>query len=118
MAKTNEFCEHLRDVLRPALGEVTVKAMFGAHALYADGLIFACYDDGELMLKADDGNRPAYTALGIAPWKPDPKMKTAMPYYRVPDAVQADEDALCEWSRQALAAAVRISAAKLAKKKK
>lgn len=115
MAKPNEFCDHLVDVLTPALGPVTYRAMFGAHALYADGLIFACYDDGQVMLKADDGNRGAYTRRGIEAWKPSPNMKTPMPYYAVPDDVLADEEQLREWAKEALAAAHRIVAGRQAK---
>jgi DNA transformation protein len=112
MAKTHAFCDHLVDVLQPALGPVSYRAMFGAHALYAQGLIFACYDDGLLMLKADDGNRGAYTSRGIQAWLPSPNMKTPMPYYAVPDDVLADEDQLRAWAQDALAAAQRIVAAR------
>lgn len=85
---------------------VRIKAMFGGAGVYAGDLFFALIgSDGVLYLKADDANRPLYTAAGAQQFM-------NMPYYSVPDAVLDDPGVLAEWTVQALAAAERAREAK------
>lgn len=46
------------------LGHITVKKMFGGAGLYADGMIFALLDDGEIYIKVDAVNQPEFEAIG------------------------------------------------------
>ena len=46
-----------RDFFFDAFGPVTVRKMFGGAGIYHEGLIFALEGDGEILLKADAGQR-------------------------------------------------------------
>ncbi len=116
MAKTDPTCERLVSLLSGSLGTVTYKAMFGAFAVYAQGVIFACVDKGDLLFKADAASRGPYEARGISAWQPNPKSPGTMPYFRVPEDVEADDAKLTAWAKDAVAAGVRLAAAKKPKK--
>lgn len=114
MAKTDPFCDHLVDVLRP-LGLVTYRFMFGGYGMYADGVLFAIVDDGVFMLKADAESKAPFVERGIGPFQPDPRGKMTMPYFKVPDELLDDQDELLAWARIAVEAARRMAAAKATK---
>jgi DNA transformation protein len=89
---------------------VRIKPMFGGAGIYAGDLFFALIgSDDTLYLKADDANRPLYTAAGAEQFM-------NMSYFSVPDAVFADPGALAEWTVQALGAAERAQQAKRSKR--
>lgn len=106
MAKQDTFCDHVADLLSP-LGAVTYRYMFGGYGIYVDGRIVAIVDDGELFLKADDENRPAFEDLDMEPFRPFPDRDSTMPYYRVPDDAMDDRDRLLDLARTSVAAAQR-----------
>lgn len=100
-----------------AFGPVSARFMFGGFGLYADGAMFGLVDDGALYLRADEVNRPAFEAVGSRPWVYEMKGKpSAMPYYPIPQEDFDDRDALRGWFEGARAAALRVAAAKGAKK--
>lgn len=109
MAKENEFCEHLVDLLSP-LGEVTYRHMFGGHGIYVDGHIVAIAADAELYLKADEVNRPRFEELGMERFQPFPGRDTAMPYHRVAAEMLDDRDRLLELARTSVEVARRSAA--------
>lgn len=113
--KTSEFCDHVVDLLAP-LGRVSYRSMFGGWGFYCEGLFFAVADDDVLYLKADDDNRPLYEAAGSGPFRPYPGKDTAMSYYEVPADVFDDQETFLDWTRAALAAALRAQAKKKPKK--
>lgn len=109
MPRTNEFCDYVVDLLSP-LGEASYKFMFGGYGVYVDGLMLAIVADDQLLLRADDENRPNYEALGIKPFQPYEGKTHSMPFYTVPDEVMDDPDELVEWARKSLAATLRMKA--------
>ena len=109
MPRTNEFCDYVVDLLSP-LGQASYKFMFGGYGVYLDGLMIAIVADDQLLLRADEENRPDYEALGIGPFQPYEGKSHSMPFYAVPDEVMDDPDELVDWARKALAATLRMKA--------
>ena len=101
-----------------ALGPLQIKPMFGAAAVYADGLIFALLDDGVVWLKADEENEPALRDAGATQFTYPMKDGRIMPmaYWSLPDAAVDDADEAARWARLSLAAAVRKAAKKKPRK--
>lgn len=109
MARTNEYCDHVVDLLSP-LGQASYKFMFGGYGVYVDGLMLAIVAGDQLMLRADGENRPDFEALGIGPFQPYKDKSRSIPFYTVPDEVMDDPDELVEWARKSLAATLRMKA--------
>lgn len=91
---------------------VTWKRMFGGVGVYHDALFFALLDDERCWLKVDDGNRAAFEARGLGPFRPFPDKPEVMSYYPVPDDALEDAESLRPWVDGA------IDAAKRARRKK
>jgi len=104
----NDFVEYICDWLAP-LGDVRPRAMFGGHGIYVDDVFCAIVAYDTLYFKVDDGNRLDYEALGYRPFKPFADKDMVMSYYEVPAEVIDDRDAIVQWARKALAAALRTS---------
>ena len=83
--------------------------MFGGHGLYLDGLIVAIVVEDVLYLKTDDETRPAYLKRALDPFSYTTKegKAHAMSYHRAPDEAVEGPDAMREWLRPALGAAIR-----------
>jgi DNA transformation protein len=100
-----------RDFALEQLGRVargvTGRAMFGGLGIYADGRMFGLVDDDVLYLKADDLTRPDFEAAGMGPFRPFGPDGEAMGYWRLPDGVLDDAEALAPWVEQALGVAAR-----------
>ena len=78
---------------------LTAKKMFGGHSLFSEGAMFGMVTSaGDLAFKADDATKTRYEAAGS-------ERKGRMPYWRVPDAVLADEAELLAWGREAVGVA-------------
>jgi len=91
--------------------------MFGGHGLYAEGVMFALLDDGELFVKTDEETRATFVEAGCRQWTYVNK-KVRMEntgYFRPPDDAHEDPEAMLPWARLALAAALRARAAKTSK---
>ncbi len=85
------------------LGTVAGKAMFGGYGVFCNGLMFALITrQGDLYLKADDENRPAFDNAGLEKYG-------KMPYYQAPKGVLGDWPALEPWARGAFRAAQRAA---------
>ena len=96
-----------------AFADVSARQMFGGFGLYADGAMFALVEEGQVYLKTDERNRPAFEALGLQPWTYQAAGKTAvMSYYPPPEEAMEDAQALREWFEGARAAALRAAAAR------
>lgn len=106
MPNSREFTDYVVDRLR-SLGDVRARAMFGGHGVYLDGLMFALIASDSLYLKADDGNRARYEALGIKPFRPSADRPMTMSYYPPPEDIFEDEEMLADWARAAFEAALR-----------
>ena len=104
------FVAHVTELLR-ALGRVEARPMFGGHGLYCDGAFFALVLDDVLYLKADDHSRPRFLAAGLEPFVYQRQGKRAsLGYYRAPPEALESPDAALAWGREALGAALRVSA--------
>lgn len=107
MAVNGAYADYLRDLLAP-LGPIRMRRMFGGLGIYAGELFFALVIDEQLYFKVDAATRPAFEASGLEEWV---YLKQGRPvhmnYFRPPEDVFDDEDALLHWGRLALAAAAR-----------
>lgn len=105
MVRENEFVSKLLQITVP-LGDVRVKLMFGAHALFLDGSMFGFVTrDNELFLKADDTNRSEFEERGLKPFG-------RMSYFAAPPECSEDWAGMERWARGAVEAARRSKAGK------
>ncbi len=96
-----------------AFADVVPRRMFGGWGLFADGVMFALVDDGQVYLKTDEANRPDFEALGLQPWVYEAASKRAtMSYYPPPDEAMDDAAELRPWFEGARAAALRAASAR------
>jgi DNA transformation protein and related proteins len=95
-----------------SLGRITTRAMFGGHAIYCDGVVFALIGDNTLYLKADDVNRPRFEAAGLGPFRPFENQDAVMQYYLAPAELFESSDGIEEWGRGAIEAGRRAAAKK------
>ena len=111
---TTPFIKYLLDMLSD-LGDVRSRAMFGGYGIYHDDVMIGLIASGVFYLKVDDGNRAAFEAAGSKPFTYRRKGKdkaVAMSYWEVPVDVLENREDLCEWARDAHAAAIRSKAKK------
>lgn len=116
MPSNPSFVEFAVDLVS-LVGPVTARAMFGGHGLYAEGVMFALLDDGELFMKSDGETRAWFVEAGCRQWTYVNK-KVRMEntgFFRPPDDAHEDAEAMLPWARLALDAALRARAAKAAK---
>jgi DNA transformation protein len=113
MASSREFISFVADQLAP-LGHISTRRMFSGAAVYCDGVVFALILRGALFFKVDDGNRAAYEAEGLEPFRYETRGRTVEigAYWRVPERLFDDPDEMLDWARAALAAGRRAAAAK------
>lgn len=107
MTSIREFRDHVLELLEP-LGPVSARSMFGGVGIYLDGTMFALITRSEVLyFRTDDVNRSSYEDAGTGPFIPFADGRMTMPYHEVPAEVMEDGDALCEWARAAVDAALR-----------
>ena len=106
--KDDSFKDFVLDQLQE-LDSVEARRMFGGHGLYLDGLIVAIVVEDVLYLKTDDETRAAYVQRELDPFCYTTRDGKAysMSYHRAPDEAVDGPDAMCEWLRPALGAALR-----------
>jgi DNA transformation protein len=98
--------------LQPLHG-VSARRMFGGHGLFKDGLMFALIADDQLYFKVDHRNRPAFEAHGLQPFTYTGKGRPIqMSYSEAPGEGLDDPEILCDWAREAFAAALRAKTRK------
>lgn len=104
MAVSAAFRDYILEQLN-RLAPVTARPMFGGVGLYSAGLFFGLLDDDVVYFKVDDGNRAAFEAAGMGPFRPFGPDTPPMAYYEVPADAVDDPEALRPWLDGALAAA-------------
>ncbi len=112
MANSKDFIAHVLEMIEPA-GRPSARAMFGGHGVYVDAMIVAIAIDDVLYLKTDAQTRPAFLAEGLSSFqyvKQGEAHDTG--YYRPPDEALESPDAMREWLRLALGAALRSAGRK------
>lgn len=113
MPNTRDFVAHVLEMMRPT-ASATARAMFGGHGVYVDGRIVGIIVNDELYLKTDATTLPAFTALGLEPFRYSKADRdaVAMGYHRAPDDALESPEAMREWLRRAMGAALRRVAVK------
>jgi DNA transformation protein len=106
LAKTNPYFDFLLEQFEP-LGEITVRAMFGGHGFYCNGLFFAIVANNAVFLKADEETRPDFATRGLKAFRPFEDKKGVMQYYEAPAEMFEDPEALKQWAGGAVGAAAR-----------
>jgi DNA transformation protein len=117
MANRASYITFLIEQLSP-LGEITTRRMFGGHAVYCDGTVFALVASDTLYLKVDDQNRAEFEAGSLAAFHPFGDDRLVMQYYQAPPEIFENADALRRWGGGAIAAGRRGQAKKSKKKKR
>lgn len=117
MKRMNRYVEFVMEQFSP-LGTITVRAMFGGHAIYCEGVTFALIANNAVFLKADDDNRPAFEGRGLQPFKPFEDKPGVMQYYEAPPEIFEDAQALHEWGGHAVEAGRRALAKRKPKRKR
>ena len=104
--------DFIRDLFA-AFGPVTVRRMFSGAGIFADGLMFGLVVRDVIYLKADATSIADFEREGCGPFtytrgksKGRPTQH-ALPYWRLPERLYDDPDALADWARRAFAAAER-----------
>lgn len=105
--------ETIRELFE-TFGPVDVRRMFGGMGVFADGLMIALVARGEIFLKADGGTIPGFEQEGQRPFSYATKNgeHVLTSYWRMPERLYDDPEALARWARDAHAVALRASAAK------
>jgi DNA transformation protein len=79
-----------------ALGDVTIKKMFGGYGIFESGKMFALVDSGgTVFFKADETNRERFEKAGS-------QKHARMPYFKVPDQVLSKDTDLLEWAQTSI----------------
>lgn len=115
MQEDLEFVQHVEDLLTSAIGEVDVRAMFGGHGIYRNGVMFALVASDELYVKADDRSRKEFEKKGLKPFIYGRKGKQyAMSYWRIPPEALDTPDKMKPWAELGVEAARRAKKSKRA----
>lgn len=108
MAASSGLRAHLADVLAP-LGSIKIRSMFGGAGVYCQGVMIALIAEDVLYFRSDSAKSPpTHAPPGIEPFtyaRPGGK-RIAMRYWRAPEALFDDDDAMRTWARASLAGAV------------
>jgi DNA transformation protein len=113
MRNSPDFIAHVLELMQ-AVGRASARSMFGGHGLYVDGFFVAIVADDTLYLKTDETTRAAFVARELPPFcytMKDRGVQT-MAYRRAPEEALESIEAMREWLRPALGAALRSAAAR------
>ncbi len=115
MTASASYIEWLIEILSP-IGHVAVKRMFGGAGVYCDGVMFAIIADDQLYLKTDEAGQAAFAAGGSGPFTYDTKNGPGQlkSYWKAPEHLADDSDAMIGWARRAVAIARSAFASKSA----
>jgi DNA transformation protein len=83
------------------------RSMFGGVGIYGGEFFFGLIADDTLYFKVDESNRPEFEARGMDPFRPYGEDGEVMQYYRVPDDLFDDPEALGQWAEKAIIVARR-----------
>jgi DNA transformation protein len=105
MVASDSFAEFLREQLAP-LGRITMRRMLGKTGVFCDGLMFGMVTENMLYLRVDDHNRAAFKEAHSSPPLSYEKQDHTidLSFWRAPERLFDEPDALAAWARIALAA--------------
>lgn len=106
-----------------AYGPIQLKRMFSGFGLYSEGVCFCMVlRGGEFYFKVDETSAPRFEADGCKPFsysqRRSGKVVTVNSFWQMPERLYDDPDELADWTRQAVAVALRLQLAKSSRKKK
>jgi DNA transformation protein len=116
MVASASFAEFLREQLAP-LGAIRMRRMFGKTGVFCDGVMLGMVLDNTLYFRVDDHNKADFAEAASLPPLTYAKQGATidLAFWRAPERLFDEPDALVAWARLALAAARRV-AAKAAKR--
>ena len=89
-----------------SLGEIRQRKMFGGVYIYCDDLFIATVHGAKLYFKANANTAPDFVARGLPAFSyPKQGGVATLQYYRAPEEVFSDNEAMLLWARKALLAA-------------
>ena len=95
------------------LGEIRQRKMFGGVYIYCDDLFIATVHDATLYFKANANTAPDFVSRGLPIFSyPRQGSVATLQYYRAPDEVFLDNEAMRFWAQKALLAAKQDAAMK------
>ena len=105
-----------------AYGPIQLKRMFSGFGLYSEGVCFCLVlRGGEFYFKVDETSAPRFAAAGCKPFsysqRRSGKVVTVNSFWQMPERLYDDPDELADWTRQAVAVALRLQLAKNSRKK-
>jgi DNA transformation protein and related proteins len=106
-----------------AYGPIQSKRMFSGFGLYSEGVCFCLVlRGGEFYFKVDETSAPRFEAEGCKPFsysqRRSGKVVTVNSFWQMPERLYDDPDELADWTRQAVAVALRLQLVKSSRKKK
>jgi DNA transformation protein len=107
MAVNSSFRTFVIEQLGRVTSGIRGRAMFGGVGIYAGDLFFALIAEDTLYFKVDESNRSDFERAGMAPFQPAGDGGGVMQYYRVPDELLEDVEALEPWVEKAVQVAAR-----------
>jgi DNA transformation protein len=107
MAVSPSFRTFVLEQLGRGVRGIRGRSMFGGVGIYAGEVFFALIADDTLYFKVDDSSRPEFESRGMGPFQPYGEAGEVMQYYRVPDDLLEDSEALTQWVEQAIMVARR-----------
>lgn len=109
MVASDGFADYLREQLAP-LGRIALRRMFGKTGVFCQGLMFAIVADDALYVRVDAQSRAAFQEAAPPLTYARRGRRIDLPFWRVPDRLMDEPEALVGWARIALAAAGRVAA--------
>ena len=107
MAVSPSFRIFVLEQLGRGVQSIRGRSMFGGVGIYSGNFFFALIADDTLYFKVDESNRPEFEARGMDPFRPYGEYGEEMQYYRVPDDLLDDPEALGQWAEKAIIVAER-----------
>jgi DNA transformation protein and related proteins len=101
------FRTFILDQLGRRVSGIRARSMFGGVGIYGEGYFFALIADDTLYFKVDGSNRPDFQARGMDPFQPYGEDGETMGYYRVPEDLLEDPEALGRWAEKSIMVARR-----------
>jgi DNA transformation protein len=107
MTVSSSFRTFILEQLGRSVRGIRGRNMFGGVGIYSEEFFFALIADDTLYFKVDESNRPDFEARSMGPFRPYGEHGEVMQYYRVPDDLLEDSEALGEWAEKAIMVARR-----------
>lgn len=108
---------YLLDELEP-LGQISLRRMFSGQGLFLDGRMIGILVEDVLYLKVDTRNRPDFEAAGSEPFVYERMgREVALSFWRLPDEIIEDGDALRAWALKSKAASIATGQAEAPRRK-